>query len=110
MTKRKLADADIDIDALTDAIQTTLTIDKKPRLPESPPIKLGSFDIPFQHTRHVYSRTDVEAIIEAREARLYGEYLALLDKISALKERIHFLDKELLLERSTGCALAYRKK
>ena len=113
-----------DIDSLIDSLDS-LHIVKKPKVtnitkdspvtPASvtdgapPPPFESKFKIPLTHAKTTYTKTDVENLITEREDILYTGYLDLINTIGELKERVHFLEKELALERR-GCGYVVRRE
>ena len=100
-----------DIDALIDSFDT-LHIVKKPKIASdvnTPPQFESKFGIPLVHKSTTYTKTDIESLIAAREDTLYEGYLELISTIGELKEKVHFLEKELALERR-GCGYVVRRE
>ena len=110
-----------DIDTLIDSLDL-LHIVKKPKVASyvqsdsikdslitPPPPFESKFMLPLTHTKTTYTKTDVESLITDREENLYAGYTDLVNTIGELKERVHFLEKELALERR-GCGYAVRRE
>ena len=100
--KRRIDDDD-DIDKLEGAL-CGMHISKRARKMQY----VGKFGIPFED-KPIYTHAEVETLIKQRDDILYEEYQTLMEDMAKLKERIHFLEMELALERRT-CAIAFRTK
>jgi len=100
--KRSLEDIE-DVEDLEKAMRG-IRISKRPRKTKY----IGKFGIPFEE-KPFYTHEEVEVLVKERDDILYEEYQLLMEDMALLKQRIHFLEMELALERRT-CSSAFRTK